>query len=833
MKKSIEHKIRVKAVLGYLLVPVACVGMILYIHHLNTRIDRQKKNIERHNLVLSLTDELTASVQRAQSAANLFLFSNNSQYFRQLQELLPVVEQQVDSLIALSSDSVQPQMLRNVVFLLQKKKTSIAKLAEYFSRYSVNDTLVRWLQSYTPAVTTDSVIVTAVHQDTLVQAPEPEPEEPKNFWQKIGNMFSTPPPQKEVYNVVTTIQTSTLRNVAVDTLSMLSVLSGMRKMSEQNSESYVKKIKSIEHLVNRLVATDQEVSKDISELLIKLHRQTLDSTLAVINNNKQLVEKNYISSVAIGVALSLLVLVFIFLIIIDANKSYATRRALEDEQRRTKELMNSRHELLLSVSHDVKAPLTSMLGYLELWKDKELPPKRQQQLVSMQSSGTYILLLLTNLLDFSRLEQGKLQANYSAFDVQTLCREVEAMFAPLALQKGLAFRQRCELRDLACVASDRLKLKQIMVNLVSNAVKYTQKGEVALTVWEEDRRLRLCVADTGIGIPEAKIENLFKPFLRIDSGSSVAEGSGLGMYVVKGLTEILQGSVSVRSQEGQGTQVELVLPAEKASADAATLQEAPPTASTGKKLNVLVADDDASLLTMLEEMQHKLGNTVTTCRSIAELEALLPQLGSFDMVLTDMDMGATSGKDLLLKVREASPSIPVFVMTALGDFSYERAISEGFDGYLPKPFSMSLLAELPKKRAAGNAPNAPEQDSSKSGVAALLELFNGDREAVEDVLKVFVADAARNLALLRRLVAQNDFQSAQALCHKMLPMFAQLKLTDLVALPEKMSALRGKKPKHFPKWRKETLAFATEAEKQLKEIADVNAIKNLEKIKIL
>ncbi|MDR3188106.1 MAG: response regulator [Prevotellaceae bacterium] len=815
MEKSIEHRIRVKAVLGYLLVPIACMGMISYIYHLNLRIDRQQEEIAQHNLMLSLTNELTATVQRAQAQANLYLFTGNSQHFRQLQEMLPIVEQQVDSLISLSSDTLQFQTLRDIVLLLQKKKTSISKLAEYFSRYSVNDTLVSWLRSYTPEVTTDSVIVTVVHQDTLVQEVDVA-EVKKTFWQKVGNLFSASPPKKEVYNVVTTMQTNTLKNVTVDTLSMLSVLSGMRKVSEQNSESYVRKIKSIERQVNRLVAADQEVSKDISELLIKLHRQTLDATLDVMHSNKQLVEKNYRFSVAVGVALSLLVLVFIFLIVADANKSYATRSALLGEKKRTEELMNSRHELLLSVSHDVKAPLASMLGYMELWKDAELPPKLQQQLVSMQSSGTYILLLLTNLLDFSRLEQGKLQASLGAFDVQALCREVEAMFAPLALQKGLAFRLTCELRELTRVVSDRLKLKQVMANLVSNAVKYTPKGEVAMSVWEDGSSLHLRVADTGVGIPEAKVENLFKPFLRIESGSSVTEGSGLGMYVVKGLTEILHGSISVRSQEGQGTQVELALPAEKAPADAPPPQDAPQATVAGKNLNVLVVDDDASLLAMLEEMQHKLGNTVATCQNSAELEAQLPRLASFDMVITDMDMGATSGTEVLLKVREASPSTPVFVMTAHGDFSYERALSEGFDGYLPKPFSMSLLASLPERRATGDA---PEPKSGKSGIAALLELFNGDREAAEDVAKVFAADTARNLTLLRRFAAKNDFQSAQALCHKMLPMLAQLRLTDLLALPEKMNKLREKNPKkHLPTWRKEILIFAEKMEKMLKEL---------------
>ncbi|MDR1023528.1 MAG: response regulator [Prevotellaceae bacterium] len=812
MKKSIEHKIRAKAALGYLLVPAACIGMVLYIYHLDARIDRQKQNVEHHNLILSLTDDLTASVQQAQSAANLYLFSSNPCYYRQFQEALPAVGQQIDSLISLSSDSTQFKTLHDIILLLQKKEAAISKLAGYFSRYDKADTLVGWLQSYTPPVTTDSVVVTVIHQDTLVQEVEPE-ESKKNFWQKIGSIFSSSPtPKKEVYNVVTTMQTNTLRNVLVDTLSMLSTLSGMREMSEQTSKGYARRLKSIERQVNQLVATDQEVSQEISALLIKLHRQTLDSTLGVIQKNKQQVESNYLFSVVVSVALSLLVLLFVLMIIVDVNKSYSTRRALEEEKKRTEELMNSRHNLLLSVSHDIKAPLTSMLGYMELWKDEKLPPKQQQQLASMQSSGTYILLLLTNLLDFSGLEQGKLRLNRSAFGVQELCREVVAMFAPLAMHRGLAFEHKCEVSELRHVVSDRLKLKQIIVNLVSNSVKYTPKGKVTLSAWEDGSTLRFKVEDTGIGIPEAKIENLFKPFLQVENGRPIVEGSGMGMFVVKGLLEILQGEICIRSQEDLGTQVELTLPVEKASAAMVELQKAPEVTAAGKSRRVLVVDDDATLLAMLEEMQRRLGNTVTTCQNWQEFEGQLPQLAEFDMVLTDMNMKNISGKDILLKVRETSPSIPVFVMTAYSDFSREKAIAEGFDGYLPKPFSMSLLAELPEKRAADEN-LAPQPVDGNA--ASLLDFFGGDREAAGEVVKVFVADTARNLNLLRRHVRKGDFRAAQALCHKMLPMFAQLGLTDLTELPEKMDRLRGKSPKHFPKWQEKTLTFAGEAEKRI------------------
>ncbi|MDR0418896.1 MAG: hybrid sensor histidine kinase/response regulator, partial [Prevotellaceae bacterium] len=726
MKKTIENTIRFKAIIIYAIVVVVCSGIIYYIYDLNRRINSQKQNIEKYDKTLSLTNDLIISVQQAQSAVNRYLFSNRRDYIRQFQVFSKLVNEQIDTLISLQKDTLQTGTLYDIISLLRKKEATISELVSQFNQYSTLDTVSLDFQDYDPIIKTDSTIITTIRRDTI------EHETPKkNFWGRLGNLFSSSSEEEKIFSVVTTTYTNTYKNVIVDTVA---ILSDVRKISEQTNQSYLGKIEAIERQVGTLIATDQSLSEELSQLLLELHRQTLDSTLDEINKSEEIIQKNYAFSIAAGVISLLLILVLIFLIIVDVNKGDATRKALEEEKKRTEDLMKSRHELLLAVSHDIKAPLTSILGYLGLFKkEKGQIEEVQQQVSSMENSAYHILSLLTNLLEFSRLEQGKIQVTRCSFNVKDLCREIMEMFSPIAHQKGIVFKGRYEVKELQYASADRLKLKQIIINLLSNALKYTIQGEVSLAITEKDSNLCFEITDSGVGMPSDLVEEMFKPFSRTERGSSVAEGSGFGLYVVKGLVNVLNGTISIASEESAGTKVEVRIPVDRASSD-----EVKPIVNESEEMNIdkhynlLLIDDDISLLTMLNETLKKLGCFVTICRNILELENCLPHITDYDMVITDMNMGDTTGADVLQKVREQSASIPVIVMTAHDDFNLIDAKSIGFNGYLSKPFSNNLLINLLNRKVGVNM--------SGKNFSSLHELFDGDEDAIKNVLRVFVED---------------------------------------------------------------------------------------------
>ena len=193
--------------------------------------------------------------------------------------------------------------------------------------------------------------------------------------------------------------------------------------------------------------------------------------------------------------------------------------------------MESRHKLLLSVSHDIKTPLSSILGNVELM-DKT---GNEKEFSSIQQSADHILNLLNNLLEYSSLEQGKLQIRNESFNLRQICDETAEMFRPIAKHKNLDFVYEPDMEEDSFILSDRLKIKQILSNIISNGIKYTLEGSVRFKARTGRNLVVFDITDTGVGIPPDKLEDVFKPFVRIETYNQFAEGSGYGMSVVKGL----------------------------------------------------------------------------------------------------------------------------------------------------------------------------------------------------------------------------------------------------------------------------------------------------------
>ena len=318
------------------------------------------------------------------------------------------------------------------------------------------------------------------------------------------------------------------------------------------------KVKEYEAKTSELILADNQLSEKIAAILLRLNKNIIDSTVHEIENSEALIDQKTRMSFMIGGVAMLLIILFAILILSDVSKIYRARRAAEEAKKKTEEIMNSRHKLLLSVSHDIKTPLTSIIGNVELMHNDD----NEKEVTSIQQSADHILNLLTNLLDFSSLEQGKLKVDKSLFNINKLCSETAAMFEPIAQQKNLHFNYSSSIEDRLSAFSDSLKIKQIASNLISNSIKYTLEGEVSFKVSIENDKLVMDITDTGVGIPAEKINDIFTPFVRIETYNTFAEGSGYGLTVVKGLVDLLEGDIQVESEVGNGTHFCVHIPVE-------------------------------------------------------------------------------------------------------------------------------------------------------------------------------------------------------------------------------------------------------------------------------
>lgn len=796
-----------KVVLTYLFVMALCAALFYYIFNLRNSIENQRSNINAQHDALGWVNQFTKNVHAAQNAANLYAFTEQARYKREFNTYRDAIKVQTDSLMAIEISEDNKTMVNEISSLIKSKGRLSNELSKQFHDFNPLAEFDRTIDDYIPPQLEDEIVVTTVSKDTVIRVPKAA--EKKGFWKRVGKVFN-PTETVEDSLVHISIERSDTIHIQRQHPDSLTILADLRVLSDKAKKEYWDKIKEYEKKTQELVRADNQLSEQISSLLIRLNQEILDSTINEIEKSEEIIHENTRISILIGAVTLALIIIFIILIISDVNKGYRARRAAEKAKKKTEEIMESRHKLLLSVSHDIKTPLSSILGYVELL-DKT---GNEKEINSIQQSADHILNLLNNLLEFSSLEQGKLQVSNETFNLRQLCDETAEMFDSIARHKNLQFVYEPNVNDKCTILSDRLKIKQILSNLISNGIKYTLEGSVTFKARMGRNLVVFDITDTGVGIPQDKLEEVFKPFVRIETYNQFAEGSGYGMSVVKGLVDLLGGEINIDSEVGKGTHFEVRIPVGEVDN---TLEEKDEiNKDKNKSLNILVIDDDNTLLSVIDTMLHRLGHQAIACRSKSDIEGAIAQIADYDYILTDREMGAVTGNDILHLFKEADASKPVILMTARMEYTNEMAKEEGFDGFLQKPFNMKQLEAM-----FGSV--TLSEDSSETAFPDFPNfsaMMGNDKEAMTDILTVFVQSTANDLVAMNTLIEQSDFIEMQGLCHKMLPMFIQLERDT--SFLSRMNAMRGKGETEdsYPNWKEDAAQFMAQTDELMDLLAE-------------
>lgn len=803
IRDRFERRTSWKVIVAYLFVILLCCAMLYYISNLRHSVENQRTNIKLHNEDLEWANQFTQKVHEAQNTANLIAFSNKPKLIKQFSQQRDELKATSDSISNTDFSEQNKQRIKEIANLIERKGQISYTLSKQFYDFNPLAEFDRTIDEYQPVKDNNTTLVTTTIKDTIVHQ-----SKKRSFWQRVGDVFS--PDREDSIVKVEIKKVDTLLKHETDTLP---ILYNLRSLSDKAKSEYQNKIEEYENQASQLIKDDNLLSEKISTMLLQLNKEVLDSTVAEITKSEAIIEENIRISTIIGFVTLVLIIIFIILIISDVNKSYKLRRTAEDAKKKTEEVLESRHKLLLSVSHDIKTPLTSILGNTELL-DKTA---NEKEINSIEQSADHILNLLTNLLEFSSLEQGKLKAEKAPFDAITLCQETVNMFEPIARQKNLQFIFHTELEKPTLIVSDKLRIKQIVSNLISNAIKYTLEGKVEFTSKIESEQLVFDISDTGLGIPEDKVSEVFKPFARIDTYNQFAEGSGFGLSVVKGLVDLLEGEISLESEVGKGTHFIVKIPVELAKEEPKVTDSI--IKNNNLSLNILIIDDDSTLLSVVVSLLHKLGHQGIPCSSTNDINGSLLQTETIDYILTDREMGALNGNEILRMFKDVDPAKPVILMTARVEYNSEKAKEEGFDGFIRKPFNLNDL------EAMFGRVSIPESEATMSQFnekfSAFCELMGNDSEAIQSIMEVFASSTATDLLSLNTCIDNNDFVGAQALCHKMLPMFTQLE-QDTTFL-SKMNELRGKDDsvESYPTWTDDATAFMAQADRLLEDIDEI------------
>ena len=363
----------------------------------------------------------------------------------------------------------------------------------------------------------------------------------------------------------------------------------------------------------------------------------------------------------------------------------------------------AKSEFLANMSHELRTPMNGVLGMLQLLMMEELSAGQQMYTHKAFESAHRLLSLLNDVLDFSRIEAGVLAFRQEPFQVGDILAATTDVFGHICARKGLALHIKADPGLPAAMLGDEARIRQIVFNLVGNAVKFTMQGEVSVEAWHRDRQgqrpgtLYITVADTGVGIPEAKLDSVFDRFSQADSSYTRSfEGAGLGLAIVRRIVEALGGSLCIDSEVGQGTAVTLALPAPVAQPEAmGRPRDAAASTEEAMPLRILLAEDELigqmGARVMLERMGH---TVVAVSDGRAAVEAVLT--GNFDCVLMDIQMPEMDGLEATRIIRgHSAPEkgrVPIVAMTAYalsGD--REKFLAAGMDEYIAKPFEREEL----------------------------------------------------------------------------------------------------------------------------------------------
>lgn len=468
----------------------------------------------------------------------------------------------------------------------------------------------------------------------------------------------------------------------------------------------------------------------------------------------------------LGVAILLLVLSYI-IIQRDIQQQETGRRKLEEIIGQNRDLLDMRKKIILTISHDIRAPLSIINGSAELAMDTRDRKKRNSHLANISVVCKHILHLLNNLLDIYRLNEAKETRNNIPFRLSDLLERITTGFTHAVNDKGLLFQCNFEDTDVT-VCGDSDRIEQIADNLLSNAIKFTEAGSVSFIACHKDGTLLLTVKDTGIGMSEETVARIFDPFER-SAPDTNAEGFGLGLSITKGLVGLLDGEITVASEVGKGSTFRVSLPLPLTD-ETVENEEQVSNPSARLPQRVLAIDDDPLQLEIVKEMLERNGVSCTTCVNTRTLVGEMRK-ADYDLLLSDIQMDGTNGFDLLELLRNSnignSRTIPVVAMTARGDKEKEAFASAGFTACIHKPFSMHELLDLIASVVS---------DTKSEVVSADFDTFTAEVRDKKRLLRTFIEQSNKDIEQLR--MAGNDRERLREIVHRMLPMWELLQTDE-------------------------------------------------------
>lgn len=782
---------RIKILVGYALLAIVLLSATWMIYDNTRSLTAVNSASERLMARRDIVDTLVFSMLETANAERSILLGDASEWQR-FDHAISNSTEKARQLRPLISDSLKRQRLDTLVILLKaKRQNTMLVMAELGkdNRDIFYSNKMKALHSGR-----DSVVI---HPRTAEQHDQRETvyeivKTKKGFFRRLGDAFRRQHTDTVGMTRVQKRATADTVNHRVDIAdSVANALAEKQQKQQRESGRQKERIAGRNSELQRvsilLAWRTGQLLEDIQNDEHTALRRVVDKAM---NSRRTMIMR----IAGLGLLAILSAAILVVYILRDIRRERRDHQRIIEAKAETERIMQQRERLLLTITHDIKAPAASIAGFIDLLAEYVDRPKAIGYLKSIGGSAQHLLQLVSALLDYHQLESGKVEIHEESFSPATLIRECVGGMQPQALEKGLLLESNINVADNMVCRSDAFRIKQIVNNLVGNAIKYTDEGKVTVSTAYMNGRLTIGVDDTGCGMTPEEQQRVFNAFTRLP-GAQRKEGVGLGLSIAREIVERLGGSINLVSRKGEGSKFTVVIPMEMANgnddkAETTIDIEIDETAEAGagisqsnenrnsgdKSLRILIVDDDKLQQQLLLEMFARvegilldITSTTHACEAIQLAHDIKP-----DIVFTDIEMPEMNGNEIMKRIRENGMAMKFVAITAHEPSIMPKLRNEGFDACLFKPFSVQTLAAT-ICQITGHMVRVKEkqQDSTADSLrSALLPFTDGDAEAERQI----IADICRSIDEYLELLgdADNSDSIAKA-AHKTMPLLEMIK----------------------------------------------------------
>lgn len=550
--------------------------------------------------------------------------------------------------------------------------------------------------------------------------------------------------------------------VKIDTVQIVKRDSVLNKIQTSIDEIKVDQEKNKIQMKNReilLINTNELIVSEILTIIKNLE----EKQRIIASQNNRASEKLALDAIettkSILIIISLVSIALAIYIIWDFIKIVKIKNELEIAKKEAEFHSQAKQNFLANMSHEIRTPLQSIVGYSEILNKKFKDPG----ISTINSSSKHLLHIVNEILDYGKIISGKYSFNEQPFNVQEIFDEAWTISMLNPKAKKLELVQDYQFEQLYLLGDD-FRLKQILLNLINNAIKYTEEGTVSLeakTTLNDDKAiLEFTITDTGIGIPKSKLSSIFDEYQQADN-THLSKGTGLGLSIVKELVEGQKGEISVISEEHQGSAFTVRIPYQKSSAANLKNEEAEKEDYTFIDGHICFVEDDSIIQNLIKEF---VGDFIKDSKIFNDAEEFLQSnVENIDCLVSDIRLTGISGIELIKTLRRNGFDKPVIAVTAqVLKEEHDEIYAAGFNGILVKPFTKKSLQEILAKHNEQHLKHIRHNSLNFSGLKKMIE----DSSSFEQIIKKFIRDTKNEIEYLRSLNHEQSMDEIHLLVHR-------------------------------------------------------------------